>query len=108
MGPALQMLWNGPTPALIACVIPRAVANAVVNPTALRKARSRLGVREMPLVQSHGPTAYPERRRAMISPWICRASGTRIVSISFAYSTHATADAIPTDRISAGNDWPSS
>ncbi len=41
--PPSEMLWNGPTPALIACVIPRAVANAVVNPTALRKARSRLG-----------------------------------------------------------------
>jgi len=37
------MLWNGPTPALIAWVIPRAVANALVNPTALRNARSRRG-----------------------------------------------------------------
>ena len=41
--PPSEMLWNGPTPALIACVIPRAVANAVVNPTALRNARSRRG-----------------------------------------------------------------
>jgi hypothetical protein len=41
--PPSLMLWNDPTPALIAWVIPRAVANAVVNPTALRNARSRLG-----------------------------------------------------------------
>src|SRR5881227_2805373 len=39
--PPLLMLWNGPTPALIAWVMPRAVPNAVVKPTALRKARSR-------------------------------------------------------------------
>ena len=51
--PPSQMLWNGPTPALIAWVIPRAVANAVVNPTALRNARSRRRIREVALVQAH-------------------------------------------------------
>ena len=84
MGPPSEMLWNGPTPALIACVIPRAVANAVVNPTALRNARSRWGSEKCRSYSPMAPPGYPERRRAMISPWICLASGTRIVSISFA------------------------
>src|ERR1017187_1273265 len=37
------MFSNGPTPARIAWVIPRATANALVKPTALRNARSLRG-----------------------------------------------------------------